>query len=244
MVGRYKRPGGAKVTVTGKVGNADRKFDFPGTLVEKSNEQSYAFVEKLWAMRRIGEIIDELDLKGKNDELITELVTLSTKHGILTQYTSYLADENAPAQQLADLRGNTELTRRSLERLEATDGLAGVAQRFDKSSLQLAERAGTAPSDAFSVPSASAPAASAPAGGSVAPGFFAGGRGGQAQGAQGGGGLGASGGYGFGARASNSYRDATTDKEVLAKGICVVGNETLYKRGKCWIAQSTRRSTR
>ena len=50
----------------------------------------------------LAKIIDELDLKGKNDELINELVTLSTKHGILTQYTSYLADENAPAQQLAD----------------------------------------------------------------------------------------------------------------------------------------------
>ncbi len=236
MVGRYKRPGGAKVTVTGKVGNADRKFDFPGTLVEKSGDQSYAFVEKLWAMRRIGEIIDELDLKGKNDELITELVTLSTKHGILTQYTSFLADENAPVQQLADLRGNTELTLRELDRLAATEGVAGVAQRADKSALQLAERAGAAPSGAFSVP-----AASAPADGFIAPGFFAGGRSGQARGGQGGVGQGGSGSYGFGARVSNSYRDAATDKEVLVKGICVAGNETLYKRGKCWIAQSAQK---
>jgi hypothetical protein len=44
-------------------------------------------------MRRIGEIIDELDLKGKNEELVKELVALSTKHGILTPYTSFLADE-------------------------------------------------------------------------------------------------------------------------------------------------------
>ena len=46
-------------------------------------------------MRRIGEIIDEIDLKGKNDELVKELVGLSTKHGILTPYTSFLADETA-----------------------------------------------------------------------------------------------------------------------------------------------------
>ena len=44
-------------------------------------------------MRRVGEIIDEIDLKGKNDELVKELVDLSTKHGILTPYTSFLADE-------------------------------------------------------------------------------------------------------------------------------------------------------
>ncbi|GIT29063.1 MAG: hypothetical protein Ct9H300mP1_11090 [Planctomycetaceae bacterium] len=32
------------------------------------------FVEKLWALRRIGEIIDELDLNGTNQELVDELV--------------------------------------------------------------------------------------------------------------------------------------------------------------------------
>ena len=44
-------------------------------------------------MRRVGEILDEIDLKGKNDELVKELVMLSTKHGIITPYTSFLADE-------------------------------------------------------------------------------------------------------------------------------------------------------
>ena len=69
IVGRYKKPGDAKVIITGKVGDKEQKFDFPAKLVEKSSDESYAFVEKLWAMRRIGEIIDEIDLKGKNDEL-------------------------------------------------------------------------------------------------------------------------------------------------------------------------------
>ena len=72
------------MTITGKIGSEEKKFDFPASLIEKSNDQSFAFVEKLWAMRRIGEIIDEMDLKGKNDELVKELVGLSTKHGILT----------------------------------------------------------------------------------------------------------------------------------------------------------------
>jgi len=218
MVGRYKKPGGAKVTVTGKVGTTERKFDFPGSLVERSSDQSYAFVEKLWAMRRIGEIIDELDLKGKNDELVTELVTLSTKHGILTQYTSFLADENAPAHQLADLRLNTDLARRSLEQLEVTDGVAGVAQRDDKRSLQLADRFSAAPSGAFG-------------GGAGGLGGLPGSSGPQAA-------RGGAGGYG---RASNFYRDAATDKEVEAKGVQVAGNETLYKRGKLWIANSAQK---
>ena len=81
IVGRYKKPGNAKVVVTGKVGDKEQKFDFPAKLVEKSNDESMAFIEKLWAVRRVGEILDELDLKGKNEELVKELVTLSTRHG-------------------------------------------------------------------------------------------------------------------------------------------------------------------
>jgi Ca-activated chloride channel family protein len=213
MVGRYKKPGGAKVTLTGKVGDAERKFDFPGTLVEKSMDQSYAFVEKLWAMRRIGEIIDEVDLKGKNDELINELVSLSTKHGILTQYTSFLADENAPVRELADFRGNSERARLALDRLSETDGLGGVAQRADKKSLQEAAQPQAAASPAFS-----------------APGGFGGGGQGQA-------GRGAA----AGSRVANSYRDADTDKSVVAEGIQNAGKETLYRRGKLWIATNAQK---
>ena len=38
VVGRYRKPGAAKVVVQGKVGEAEQKFDFPATLVEKSND--------------------------------------------------------------------------------------------------------------------------------------------------------------------------------------------------------------
>ncbi len=218
MVGRYKKPGGAKVTVTGKVGDAERKFDFPGTLVEKSMDQSYAFVEKLWAMRRIGEIIDELDLKGKNDELINELVMLSTKHGILTAYTSFLADENAPVRELADLSSSRRRASLALDRLNQTDGLGGVAQRDDKKSLQEAAQPAAAASPAFGVP-------------------------GGGSGSFGGGGL-AKAGRGAavpGLRAANTYRDADKDAEVLASGIQNAGKETLYRRGKLWIATNAQK---
>jgi Ca-activated chloride channel family protein len=220
MVGRYKKPGGAKVTVTGKVANAERKFDFPGTLVEKSMDQSYAFVEKLWAMRRIGEIIDELDLKGKNDELINELVALSTKHGILTAYTSFLADENAPVRELADLSHSRRRASLALDRLNQSDGLGGVAQRDDKKSLQEAAQPAAAASPAFSVP----------AGESGASGFGAGGLAKAGRGAA-----------VPGLRAANTYRDVDKDAEVLAGGIQNAGKETLYRRGKLWIATNAQK---
>ena len=78
-----------------------------------------------------------------------ELVALSTKHGILTPYTSFLADENAPAQQLADVRAHYDLAARAVDRLEATDGVAGVAQRDAKKALQEAAQAPAARGGAF-----------------------------------------------------------------------------------------------
>src|SRR5205085_642846 len=69
IVGRYKTPGAAKITITGKVGasgtsgdGAEQKFDFAATLADHSGDQSQAFIEKLWAVRRIGEILDQIDL--------------------------------------------------------------------------------------------------------------------------------------------------------------------------------------
>ncbi|MCA9248644.1 MAG: VWA domain-containing protein [Planctomycetales bacterium] len=138
LVGRYKKPGDAKVTVRGRVGDHDESFDFPAKLVKKSNDETNAFVEKLWAMRRVGEIIDELDLKGKNDELVKELVELATKHGILTPYTSFLADENANLGAVAD---NRRQANERLDLLERAAGESGFAQRKAKAAFQNATEA-------------------------------------------------------------------------------------------------------
>ncbi len=39
LVGRYKKPGAARVTVTGKVGDKEEKFDFKADLVDYSGDQ-------------------------------------------------------------------------------------------------------------------------------------------------------------------------------------------------------------
>jgi Ca-activated chloride channel family protein len=207
MVGRYKKPGTAKVTIKGKVGGKEQSFDFPATLAEKSADQSHAFVERLWAMRRIGEIIDEIDLKGKNDELVKELVGLSTKHGIITPYTAFLADETAPAKQLADVRLHLESAGRTVERLSEAEGIAGFSQRSAKFDFQNAQLARAASSPAF--------------GG--APGLQT-----------------AAGGLGIAGPTANTYRAIDSDKTILCDGIQNCGKETLYRRGKQWIANNAK----
>ncbi len=137
VVGRYKRAGAAKVIVSGAVGGKKQKFDFPAKLVKKSSDDSLGFIEKLWAVRRVGEILDELDLKGKNQELIDELVKLSTRHGILTPYTSFLSDENT---RIDDLAANARRAGVRLKALDTAEGYSGFAQRVFKGSMQQASQ--------------------------------------------------------------------------------------------------------
>jgi Ca-activated chloride channel family protein len=134
IVGRYRKSGHAEVRVEGRVGGEKQEFKFPAELVRDSDDDSFAFIEKLWAVRRVGEIIDELDLKGKNDELVKELVQLSTRHGILTPYTSFLADETV---NIHAVTMNAARAERELEQLSAApSGVAGVAQRAAKGAFQ------------------------------------------------------------------------------------------------------------
>lgn len=136
VVGRYKRFGAAKVSVVGKVGAQEQRFDFPATLVERSPDESNAFIEKLWAARRVGEILDQLDLKGKNEELVKELVQLATRHGIMTPYTAFIADDRPGAPR--DLTLQYREAERNLDALSEAAGESGFSQRLAKGELQRA----------------------------------------------------------------------------------------------------------
>ncbi len=209
LVGRYQKTGAAKVIMQGKVGDKQQKLDFPATFVEKSNDDSFGFIEKLWAVRRVGEILDELDLNGKNDELVRELVELATRHGILTPYTSFMADENVKIHDLAD---NAVIARERLYALRESGGQAGAGQRAYKSGLQ----------NAMQAPGYGA-ASAAPASRAVADveGLSMGGMGSSRYGGQG--------------QAMNFAGEAKKELASAAQNIRNIGNRTFYQRGGRWI---------
>jgi len=135
MVGRYRRSGAAQLVLRGKMGDQTKTFKFPVEFTARAGDESKAFVEKLWAVRRVGDILDEIDLHGKNQELIDELTQLALKHGILTPYTSFFADENVPLHELTEARRQASIR---LDALQATEGIAGFAQRAFKGRIQSA----------------------------------------------------------------------------------------------------------
>ena len=138
LAGRYTRSGRATIRLSGKIAGERRSFEFPAELADSDHGTRFEFVEKLWATRRVGDLIDQIDLHGQNKELIDELVALSTKHGLLTPYTSFLADDRV---QLHASAANAAQTGQNLRELEQVSGPSGVAQRDAKQSYMAATRA-------------------------------------------------------------------------------------------------------
>jgi Ca-activated chloride channel family protein len=138
LTGRFTRSGRTTVRVSGSVDGERRSFEFPAELARPGEGSSYDFVEKLWSTRRVGDLIDQIDLHGQSRELVDELVSLSTRYGLLTPYTSFLADERVPLHAQA---ANTYRAGVNLRALDQLSGIEGVSQRGMKQAYKLADRA-------------------------------------------------------------------------------------------------------
>jgi len=136
VVGRYPAGGSNTFTLTGLSGDKKEKFQYPVSLATGPVPDGL-FIAGLWAQRRIGEIIDQLDLAGgrPNKELVDELVKLSKKYGILTPYTSFLALEN---QNITRNESLAPLAAENLSIMGETSGRQANAQREFKNQLRLA----------------------------------------------------------------------------------------------------------
>jgi Ca-activated chloride channel family protein len=98
LLGRYRGHGDADIVLTGRVRDRKTKIDFALPRGFKSARDSEAetndFIAPLWAARRVGYLLDQIRLHGKDKELVDEITHLARKYGILTPYTSYLIVED------------------------------------------------------------------------------------------------------------------------------------------------------
>lgn len=133
-VGRYPKGGNTVFTLAGLQGKDDFKSDHQVKLAEGPSPDGQ-FIAGLWAQRRIGQLIDEIDLAGgkPSPELVDELVQLSKKYGILTPYTSFLALENQALTRQAELASTTA---DNLSIMEETAGPSANLQRAVKADMK------------------------------------------------------------------------------------------------------------
>jgi Ca-activated chloride channel family protein len=91
LVGRYRGRGPVSIVLTGKSGREEKRFVLENRVLVKGD--SFNFLSRLWATRRIGYLLEEIRLQGSNQELVDEIRRLGLKHGIVTPYTSFLVTE-------------------------------------------------------------------------------------------------------------------------------------------------------
>jgi Ca-activated chloride channel family protein len=111
LVGKYKGRGPVSIVLTGKSGREEKRFVLEGRALVSGD--SFNFLPRLWATRRIGYLLEEIRLQGSNQELADEIRRLGLKYGIVTPYTSFLVTEKeaqtldaaAPAAREAILGG-------------------------------------------------------------------------------------------------------------------------------------------
>jgi Ca-activated chloride channel family protein len=109
LAGRYAAPGAATIIVRGETAAGPESFRYEVSFPERAYGDPT--VAQVWAQQRIAGLLTELRLEGARDSLVAEIVAIATRFGIVTPFTSFLAEE-------PDL---------ALEEEEAEDALADAA---------------------------------------------------------------------------------------------------------------------
>jgi Ca-activated chloride channel family protein len=90
VVGRYRGDGPGHVVLEGRFGGetATRQmsYDVSFATAESRND----FLPRVWAVRKVGNLLEDIRLHGERPELRDEVVVLARHFGIVTPYTSYL----------------------------------------------------------------------------------------------------------------------------------------------------------
>ncbi len=109
LAGRFSGSGEGDVTIEGTLNGEPKRIMQRVHFAEA--ETGHEFIPQLWAMRRVGFLLDEIRLRGENAELRDEVVDLARRYAIVTPYTSYLIVED-------EARRHVPTTMRSLQNLD------------------------------------------------------------------------------------------------------------------------------
>lgn len=140
IAGRFKDTGKTTIRLTGTANGKKREFKLTQDIPDSDNN---TFISPLWASRRIGVLQDEIRLHGENKELIDEIVRLSKRYGIITEYTSFLVEEKEARIAAEDVDGffGTKLSRKLSEASKDESGSWAVNQSVNNNNLSNALQA-------------------------------------------------------------------------------------------------------
>ena len=131
VLGRYKKNGSTSISLQGHSAEQEKKFTYRVNVRPQEKNQ---FIPRLWASRKIGYLLDQIRLHGQNQELVDEIVSLSKRYGIMTEYTSFLVDAevHVAEHELAEQAG-----RLMADAFEKKSGAGAVSRAMDLGSLKI-----------------------------------------------------------------------------------------------------------
>ncbi|MCX7046885.1 MAG: VIT domain-containing protein [Candidatus Sumerlaeota bacterium] len=123
ILGRYQGAGKADIVLKGSQAGEKKVFEYALEFPEEASNAD--FLPRLWAIRRVGHLVDEIRKNGESKELKDEVVALGKKYAIATPYTSMLVLEDGAAPALAAARpGETIVTYHGTKATGAAEGKA------------------------------------------------------------------------------------------------------------------------
>jgi len=140
--GKYQ----TQLVIKGIYEGKERAFEYPVTVNPGGRDSPYGFVEKLWAIRRVGWLLDQIQLHGESKEVLDELVRLSMQHGIMTPYTSFLAEETTRLADGRELRMKAAEAAKPLAEYSGAGGQMAAMNRQEMNSA-MRQPAASAPGE-------------------------------------------------------------------------------------------------
>jgi Ca-activated chloride channel family protein len=129
VLGRFKKAATGTVKLVGKVGDETKTFTYS---VKFGDTKADDYLPRMWALRAVAFMLDEIRLRGEKKELVDEITRLGKLHGILTPYTSFLVVEEGAPIPVAMRRELEQAAREArLSFAEKADGAAAVHDSAD-----------------------------------------------------------------------------------------------------------------
>jgi Ca-activated chloride channel family protein len=88
LTGRYQATNSpVTVRVQGRAGEQERSYSYSFDLAQTGD---YDFVPRLWATRRLGQLLDQVRVEGESATLVEEIRSLGLGYGLVTPYTTFV----------------------------------------------------------------------------------------------------------------------------------------------------------
>lgn len=106
LFGQYDKPGTADLTLKGTISGQEKVWTCRADLPEFDTDNPE--LERLWALSRIEDVMQEVRDEGENDTLRNEIIDLGTQYSLVTDYTSMLVLEEDRFKQFGIDRLNRD----------------------------------------------------------------------------------------------------------------------------------------